>query len=523
MKMNGLTGELSLFIILLFLIAGTSVSAADIVLPPDGRTSASPDTSGDRVIVHADDSNVTVIYRGTDADLASEFGLFSPTKMILGKGHVTPINTTFDIGTFPTGTELIFYINNSYSGQFLSGPGDRNPDGVVHAAFSRIGDQEWNIGWEDLWGGGDRDYNDIEFSVEGDLLVIGPDETFPIIADFTSNVTSGYPPLVVQFEDDSFGPVDSWSWDFGDGQQSARENPAHTYTQPGDYTVSLTIGNVMGQNDAKVIPNYIHVSQLPPPPVARFSATPVIGPAPLTVKFSDLSLNSPVSWSWDFGDGQNSTTKNPAHNYTQPGDYSVSLTVKDNLGQSDTKVMQSYIHVRQPAPALPPVAKFSATPVIGPAPLTAAFTDLSLNSPVSWLWNFGDGQNSTMKNPTHNFTQPGDFTVSLTVKDGIGRSNTKVMQNYIHVQSTPIPAPVAKFSATLVIGPAPLTVVFTDLSLNSPVSWLWSFGDGQRSVLKNPTHNYTQPGSYTVSLTVRDNQGRSNTKVLQDYIHVRSG
>ena len=80
-------------------------------------------------------------------------------------------------------------------------------------------------------------------------------------------------------------------------------------------------------------------------------------------------------------------------------------------------------------------------------------------------------------------------------------------------------APVAAFSATPVSGDAPLEVIFSDESVNTPTSWLWSFGDGNTSTEQNPTHTYEVAGSYAVSLTVVNANG-NDTEIKENYINV---
>lgn len=84
------------------------------------------------------------------------------------------------------------------------------------------------------------------------------------------------------------------------------------------------------------------------PPVANFSGTPTSGYVPLTVQFTDLSSNSPTSWSWNFGDGGTSYLQNPSHQYTSAGQFTVSLTATNAYG-SDTEVKTNYITVSEPS------------------------------------------------------------------------------------------------------------------------------------------------------------------------------
>jgi PKD repeat protein len=95
-----------------------------------------------------------------------------------------------------------------------------------------------------------------------------------------------------------------------------------------------------------------------------------------------------------------------------------------------------------PSSVVAPVANFSANPVLGSAPFLVAFTDLSTNTPTSWLWKFGDGGTSTLQNPQHTYNYPGQYTVSLTATNASG-SNTKTLVNYITVGKKP-PEPVKK-------------------------------------------------------------------------------
>ena len=263
------------------------------------------------------------------------------------------------------------------------------------------------------------------------------------------------------------------------------------------------------------IPQRIVVSPAsePMPPIANFSANSTSGKSPLTVAFTDISIGTPTKWNWNFGDGANSTAKNPIHRYSKAGIYTVSLTVKNAAG-SNTTTKKDYINVTAP---VKPVAAFSASPISGNILLKVTFTDKSTGSPTSWKWSFGDGKTSTVKNPAYTYTKAGKYTVSLTVKNAAG-TNTKTIKNYITVNAAPV-KPVASFSASPTSGKAPLKVQFTDKSANSPTSWKWSFGDGTYSTAKSPAHTYSKAGKYTVSLTVKNAKG-SSTKTISGYITV---
>ncbi|MDD4484457.1 MAG: PKD domain-containing protein [Methanoregula sp.] len=165
------------------------------------------------------------------------------------------------------------------------------------------------------------------------------------VANFTASPLTGTAPLTVQFTDHSTNSPTSWSWNFGDGNtaNSTVQNPLHTYANPGNYTVSLTVANGFGSNTSTRT-NYITVTT--PAPLAAFTGTPLSGTTPLAVRFTDLSTNSPTSWSWNFGDGNttNATVQNPVHVYNSVGLYTVSLTAANAIG-SNTSTRINYVNV----------------------------------------------------------------------------------------------------------------------------------------------------------------------------------
>ncbi len=248
-------------------------------------------------------------------------------------------------------------------------------------------------------------------------------------------------------------------------------------------------------------------------PTADFSANVTSGIAPLDVQFTDLSIDSVDTWSWDFGDGSVSVVQNPLYTYNDPGTYTVSLTVT-GPGGSDSEVKTDYITVSYPAP----IADFSGTPTSGSMPLDVQFTDLTVDTVNMWDWDFGDGGQSAMQNPTHIYTAAGTYTVTLT-STGPGGQDTEVKTDYIQVFAN---APTADFSGSPTSGYFPLQVAFSDLSLGSITDWLWYFGDGNTSVIQNPSHIYSAAGAYSVSLKITGPGGFDSINKV-DYINVLVG
>jgi len=245
------------------------------------------------------------------------------------------------------------------------------------------------------------------------------------------------------------------------------------------------------------------------PPVAAFTGSPTTVAPGQSVQFTDQSTNNPTSWSWNFGDGNTSTTRNPSHTYVSSGSYVVSLTVTNNYG-SDTETRTGYITVGNL-----PVAAFTGSPTTVAPGQSVQFTDQSTNNPTSWSWNFGDGSTAnTSRNPTHTYNSPGNYTVTLTVTNSYG-SDAETKTGYIIVGNSPV----AEFTGSPRTITTGQSVQFTDQSTNNPTSWSWNFGDGGTSTSHNPSHVYNSAGSYTVTLTATNSYGSDN-ETKSNYITV---
>ena len=373
--------------------------------------------------------------------------------------------------------------------------------------------------------------NDVELLLKAgaeDLGALGVDDSFGYgrvnllrslamsgqavpVADFAGQPLSGRSPLPVDFQDLSTGVPDQWFWDFGDGTTSTQQNPSHTYTAPGLFTVSLTVSNELGA-DQDVRVAYVAVDVIPP--IAAFSQTPSSGVSPLTVSFVDESTGGlPSTWLWDFGDGTTSVLSNPSHTYTFAGSFDVSLTVSNAYG-SDSLTKSAEIVVD----FVPPVADFSGTPTSGNSPYVVSFSDeSSAGVATSWQWFFGDGGSSTLQHPAHTYTAQGTYSVTLTAGNAYG-SDTLTKSNYITVGAGP--ELFAEFVGTPQTGTAPLTVSFTDLSVGNITSWTWNFGDGTTSTLQNPVHTFSSPGEYDIALEVGNATGADDNLEKQKYVVV---
>lgn len=153
-----------------------------------------------------------------------------------------------------------------------------------------------------------------------------------------------------------------------------------------------------------------------------------------------------------------------------------------------------------------PVAGFTLSPSSGDAPLAVTFTDTSTGGPSTWDWDFGNGQTSSLQNPSTTYSTAGTFTVTLTVSDGL--SSTTATRT---VTVTVPPGPVAGFTANPTSGTSPLSVTFTDTSTGTIASWAWDLGNGVTSALQTPPVQTYTTGTWTATLVVTDNAGLSST------------
>jgi PKD repeat protein len=349
-------------------------------------------------------------------------------------------------------------------------------------------------------------------------------------ANFTATPTIVSTGDSITFTDASDASPVKWYWDFGDGTNSTLKNATHEYQTGGNYTVNLTVWNHLG-SDTISRTEYIIVYP-DPKPAASFTtnASWETRFPPEAVSFNDTSVGYITNWSWDFGDGTNSTEQSPTHVFNLiPGDvddfYDINLTVTDRYGRTsmnyDTVYVQMDYH-----------PDFTAEPTRGPAPLNVTFTDISppLNHIDALWWDFGDGTYFEWyndgtgaippKSVSHEYTTNGNYSVVLSIMPSYHSemSYQSIKEDLIYVGS--IHPPDANFTTNVTSGKVPLAVSFLDTSTESPAIWNWSFGDGIFSDEQNPVHIYTLPGTYTVTLQVTNIDG-SDSEIRPDYILVQ--
>jgi len=256
------------------------------------------------------------------------------------------------------------------------------------------------------------------------IAILMPGYTGPV-AEFTADKFSGSAPLTVHFTDTSAGDPIEWKWVFGDGNVSREQNPTHEFKDKRDYLVQLTVVNALGESSV------IKTISVDMPLTADFSMDKKNGDVGLLVQFTEKSKGGPTSWHWDFGDGTPpSDEQNPTHIYwdPNPNGYQVTLTVS-NTSQTSSKSSTDRIKIFESLDA-----RFSADKVSGYVPLEVNFKDESLGGAgiEGWEWDFGDGNSSTQREPTHTYTSAGNYTVSLTITRSDGKKDPETKNAFIN-------------------------------------------------------------------------------------------
>lgn len=280
----------------------------------------------------------------------------------------------------------------------------------------------------------------------------------------------------------------SWS---GPGVSSSYFNPALAGVGIHSLFYRVSGGNCFFSNVVR--------ATVPPNPEAAFTTSATLGVNPLSTNFLDTTSGSIASWQWDFGDNSSSNIQNPSHNYTMSDSFDVQLVVTDTLGCRDTLLKKDYVIVLD---SISTVSDFAvcidAAPIVlsgfpyggtwaGPGMTDSTFTPSIANAGIHWL-------------------------VYAILINGVLYTDS--------VQATVRPLPYLNLSGSPRNGALALEVAFTGISSSNIVQWNWDFGDLDSSFLRNPTHLYTAPGEYKVSLTATDAMGCIRSISANRYIRI---
>jgi PKD repeat protein len=450
------------------------------------------------------DVNLEVYAAGADS---------MPTGAPLASTLVS-VDTTFGFGALSVLKKIGTFTPITISTAYCVVISNLSPDNVAfvfndYNAAPADGADEWLAG-VDLFGTWTRSYNVVvggsPFNAD---LLIAPFASYDITAAFTMdidcigngdlvNFTNASSPILQNrmYNIAAFQsiPEFSYTWDFGD--LSATENTvdaSHTYTTGGAYSITLT-DTIYGWTSTCF--DAVTMSSSDVPTSSWTNTTNA-----LEATFTNTTAGTITNYFWDFGDGNTSIQESPIHTYASAGTYTVCQTVVNACGADST----CHLVTVTDTPCDDPIVTFTNSA----NELTVDFTNTStVTGTPTFLWDLGDGNTSSIENPSHTYSADGDYTVCLTVTDDCATDSTCVI---VSANSTPpCVDPTAAFSFS-----GDPSVDFTDMSSvtgsSIPVTYSWDFGDTGTSTDQNPTHLYTTNGNFTVELTVTDSCGTDVT------------
>ena len=407
------------------------------------------------------------------------------------------------------------------------------------AVISTVSDPSWPTGagnLTNLWAASGpllSDFEEVDISsfkvANNSIEITAPGPTGPTAA-FTRTPGVGTAPLTVTFTDTSVagsGTITSWAWDFGDGNTSTLQNPTHTYTAAGSYTVTLSVTDSNALSDG-ALPQSVVVSAAGVGPSASGTAVPSSGVAPLTVNFTDTSVagTSPINfWYWDFDDGFSDVTQNPSHTFTVPGTYAVQLSVGDSAGGFDTSA--PIVVTVSGAPG-DPECQITTLSLLSPCELQVTI-DVTADPGVTWdlLIDWDDGSPLTIVDTgtgtetgitaTHTYLGPTAPTISVWIATPATTGTPyecSTVPTLIPCGLTPAGfCPIANVTSLSESPDCDVVLNLLDIG-NGTKTYTINWGDGNSDTvgpypagpesLQPVNHSYATAGTYTITVTTTD-------------------
>ena len=333
-------------------------------------------------------------------------------------------------------------------------------------------------------------------------------------SDFTVGATIGCAPHTFNFSDQSSPTPMAWSWDFGDGNTSTSKDPSNTYYTAGVYTVKLEVTFAGGGKITTTKTDYITVYKKP---TANFTATNTSGCEDLPVSFTNQSTQgsgSIKSYFYDFGNTFSDTVQNPTHIYRTDGVFDVKLVIEDVNGCQDVKEIKTLVNV------LPiPTANFTTGQQIGcsyPHQVTYInTTTANTTGSLTYAWDFGNGNYSTVRAPTTVYQAPSNYNVRLIATNALGCKDTAFKNSYIKVE-----VPKASFNSSSVVGCPPLMANFSNTSQPAGGNFKWSFGSVASSISADTSVVFNNSGNYTVKLVFTSPNGCKDSIIKTNHVQV---
>ncbi|NQU33645.1 MAG: PKD domain-containing protein, partial [Bacteroidetes bacterium] len=299
---------------------------------------------------------------------------------------------------------------------------------------------------------------------------------------------------LISFTDSSTSNIQSWEWDFDDGNNSTIQNPGHIYSTPGNYSVQLIVTDNNTCVDS--LNTIVEVNQLPQPDFNILPNDTVCANQSITFDGFDIAGTQITDWQWDFGDGNLGTGQVFIHTYAVPGDYTITLSALNS--NSCTEIHSKLVHIKSI-----PESNFTISPndtsCLGEL-INLDAIDIS-GDIVSWDWQLGDGNAATGQNVSHIYSQQGNMNILSIFTNNLGCIDTAIHQRVVqdvNIWFNINQSPSCQNFNVDFVGVGDL-VTFTP--------WEWNFGDGSATDIgHNVSHTYLLPDTLNVQLDVCSEQ-----------------
>jgi len=308
---------------------------------------------------------------------------------------------------------------------------------------------------------------------------------------FTASPVKGCEPLSVNFQNQSAGDGLTYTWRFGDGSaKNNNKNPSHSF-KAGVYDVTLVTIGSNGCTDSVTQSGLITAEALPK---SDFTAAPLSvceKDGKVTVTYPGGPAGLKFDWIWS---GAKIISGSDAGPYVvvwnTSGTKKIQLKVTTSSGCFSSASKDVTVYAK-------PKADFVSQPSSGCDPLTVNFINNS-STATSFSWNFGDGNSSSDKSPSHTFTK-GKYDVSLMVQSAEGCKDTLNKTGFISVVSQPVAAFTTDAQKGVETDLSKANFTFTNKSTGAN-KYQWIFGDGETTHEENPSHKYNKVGKFEVIL-----------------------
>ncbi len=328
--------------------------------------------------------------------------------------------------------------------------------------------------------------------------------TNPVNVIIGTRINFTVPPVcegaTTTFSDGTTNPynttINSYTWDFADGNTANQQNTTHTYATFGTYNVELKLD--YGNNCADSLTQAVTVNENP---VAAFTVADVCNDSVVApVNTSSISAGA-LSYSWLFGDASAAvTSQNPSHAYQQSNTYTIQLITSGPTGCADTTTNPVNVIVGT-------IINFATTDLCEGA--ISVFNDQTTNpyqtTIVGYTWDFGDGATSTLQNTTHTYATAGNYVAELRLDYGSNCADS--LSKPLSIKAKPV----ADFTSTTPCVGNELLVNDASTPAGTLVAWAWDLGDGTQATTQNGAHNYAAAGNYNAQLAVTTADGCKDT------------